>query len=152
MLDNAIHHQAQTAAQQSAIRLMSYADAVWPDGPMLDLVIEQVLNEAVSFSVNARRVLDALKTTNVVQQSEWDKDIGQPIESETDLRRCLNAIIHAHELQVIVSPTGRTKFADGRNVQTHGLLANTDRYANLHIDLFGLAWSFMTMPRQTKKQ
>ncbi len=131
---------------------MAYADAVWPDGQMLEFVIEQVLNEAVTFSVNARRVLDATKTTNVVQQSDWDKDIGKPIESETDLRRCLNAIIHAHELQVIVSRAIRTKFAHGPNVQTRGLLANTDRYSNLHIDLFGLAWSFMTMPRQMKMQ
>ena len=63
---------------------------------------------------------------------------------ETDLWKALNGIIHARKLRVhfVESPQG--VFEDSGNVLALHFIYETDRYRETYVDLFGLAWTFLS--------
>ena len=126
---------------------MALADAVWPDAEINRLAIDEILDEAVLFSVHARRELDMAATTNEIQLSpHMIKNFGEKEGVEKDLRKALNAIIHATDLRVWVTPAEKICFSDCGNIQMPGLFATTDKYTPRIIDTRGMAWSYLTLP------
>ena len=63
---------------------------------------------------------------------------------ETDFWRALNGIIHARILQVNFVEAQQGVFEDSGNVLALNFVYETDRYSKTYVDLFGLAWTFLS--------
>ena len=63
---------------------------------------------------------------------------------ETDLWKALNGLIHARNLRVhfVESPLG--VFEASNNALALHFVYETDRYPETYVDLFGLAWTFLS--------
>ena len=63
---------------------------------------------------------------------------------ETNLWKALNGIIHARNLRIHFAESPQTVFETSRNSVALHFVYETDRYPETYVDLFGLAWTFLS--------
>ena len=69
------------------------------------------------------------------------------VHLESDLWKALNGIIHARKLDIhFYDSPDRVFTAEGNVVALH-FVYETDRYPTTYVDIFGVAWAFLTFGR-----
>ena len=134
---------ARAAAERNAIDLLAYSSAVFPD-EVKDLVSVKLIEIGVAFAVNARRCFEVDGQPAEITAKRWNYTMNVKKNVETDLWKALNGIIHARNLRIhfVESPQGVFE-ASGNSLALH-FIYETDRYAETYVDLFGLAWTFLS--------
>lgn len=140
---NAVLALARAAAERNAIDLLAYSSTIFPDGAK-DMVSAKLIEIGVSFAVNARRCFEVDGQPVEITAKRWNYTMNDMQNVETDLWKALNGIIHARKLHVhfVESPQG--VFEDSGNALALHFVYVTDRYPETYVDLFGLAWTFLS--------
>ncbi|WP_131817666.1 hypothetical protein [Saliniramus fredricksonii] len=140
---NAILRMARAEAQRNAIDLLAYSSAVYPD-EIHDLVSAKILEIGVAFAVNARRCFEVASEPAEIVARRWKYQMNGSQKIEKDLWRALNGIIHARNLSIHFAESPQAVFSDSRNSVALHFVYETDRYPETYVDLFGLAWTFLS--------
>ena len=140
---NAVLTMARAAAERNAIDLLAYSSTIFPDGAK-DLVSVKLIEIGVAFAVNARRCFEVDGQPVEITAKRWNYTMNETKIVETDLWRALNGIIHARKLRIhfVTAPHGVFE-AQGNALALH-FIYETDRYSETYVDLFGLAWTFLS--------
>ena len=138
---NAVLAMARAAAERNAIDLLAYSSTVFPDGAK-DLVSVKLIEIGVAFAVNARRCFEVDGQPVEITAKRWNYTMNEIQNIETDLWRALNGLIHALRVHFVESPQGVFE-ASGNALALH-FVYETDRYSETYVDLFGLAWTFLS--------
>ena len=141
---SAIRSQSFAIASEEACRIWAYCGAQYVDNnELLKEVSYQILRSLSVFSVNARRVLEAIpKNQNFsITSSPWSA--AQPPQGlEADLWGSLSLAIHASDLQIQFAELAKGQYIRGAKVVSHALVS-TDRKPGKAISPFGMAYSFL---------
>ncbi len=137
---------ARNETQRNAIDLLAYSSTVFPY-EVHDLVSAKLLEIGVAFAVNARRCfeVDSRPAEIEIKATRWNYSMNGTQSIETDLWKALNGIIHARNLRIDFAESPQTVFVEAsRNSVALHFIYKTDRYPETYVDLFGLAWTFLS--------
>lgn len=140
---NAVLTMARGAAERNAIDLLAYSSTVFPDAAR-EIVSVKLIETGVAFAVNARRCFEVDGQPAEITAKRWNYKMNEKKNVETDFWRALNGIIHARILQVNFVEAQQGVFEDSGNVLALNFVYETDRYSKTYVDLFGLAWTFLS--------
>jgi len=137
-------HYVNTA-QRSATDLMAYGSTVFPksDG-VLNLATGRLIELGVEFAVSAQRCIEVDGSKVIVTAQRFLYSLDSKVHLETDLWKALNGIIHARRLDVHFLDYPNEVFTDDGNVVAVHFVYETDRYTTTYVDIFGMAWAFLT--------
>ena len=140
---NPVLSMSRTEAQRNAIDLLAYSSTVFPED-VHDLASAKLLEIGVAFAVNARRCFEVDGQPAEILARRWNYSMSGSQKIETNLWRALNGIIHARNLRIHFADSPQTVFSSSRNSVALHFVYETDRYPETHVDLFGLAWTFLS--------
>lgn len=141
----AILIHARNTAQKSATDLLAYGSTVFPrsDG-ILNLATGRLIELGVEFAVSARRCFEIDGSKVVIDARRFQYKLNDNIRLETDLWKALNGLIHARNLDVHFSDFSEEIFVNDKNVVALHFVYETDKYPKTYVDIFGMAWAFLT--------
>ena len=144
-LPKAILVASRDTAARRATDLLCYGSTIFPRNEgVLNIATARLLELGVEFAVSARRCfeVDGSKVEIVAQRFLYELKGG--VLLETDLWKALNGLIHARSLDVHFASSPDPVFKDDGNVVALHFVFETDRYPPTHVDIFGMAWAFLT--------
>jgi len=142
-IPNAVLIMARSEAQRNAIDLLAYSSTVFPY-EVHDLASAKLLEIGVAFAVNARRYFEIDGHPAEIKAKRWNYSMNGTQNIETNLWKALNGIIHARNLRIHFAESPQTVFETSRNSVALHFVYETDRYPETYVDLFGLAWTFLS--------
>ncbi|WP_371037397.1 hypothetical protein [Rhodosalinus sp. FB01] len=132
-------------ADRKAIDLLSFASTVFPgDKGPLNIATQRLLETGVEFAVNARRCFEVDGAKQAISARRWEYQLDNSLKVESDLWRALNGIIHARRLDVHFADSPQRIFHQSTNVVALHFVYETDRYPETYVDVFGMAWAYLT--------
>ena len=136
---------SRETAQKRAVDLLAYSSTVFPksDG-VLNLATGRLLDLAVEFAVAARRCFEVDGSKVPISASRFSNQLNDGLRLETDLWKALNGLIHARSLKVNFADSPTIVFMNDGNVVALHFVYETDRYPETYVDIFGMAWAFLT--------
>jgi len=125
--------------------LLTYGSTIFPNSAaVLNLATARLLELGVEFAVSARRCFEVDGSGVFISASRFQYTLEDGLELETDLWKALNGIIHARSLEVHFCASPQVVFASDGNVVALHFIYETDRYPKTYVDIFGMAWAFLT--------
>ncbi|WP_278923231.1 MULTISPECIES: hypothetical protein [Pseudophaeobacter] len=136
-------------AQRHATDLVAYSGFEWPKGFIGEdnPVTERLHEAALSFAVNARRYLEHTGDRPTISETRYANDSGDETV-ENRLYETLHGLIHSRFLRIQYSPLTKSNYNGIEGVAPVYFIYETDRYPEKKSSIFGMAWSFLTMPKQ----
>lgn len=132
-------------AERRAIDLLAYGSTIFPDADEVkSIATERLLDLGVEFAVSARRCFEVDGSKVAIVASRFSYELNGLARQETDLWKALNGIIHARSLQVHFCQSPEEIFATDGNVVALHFIYETDRYPKTYVDIFGMAWAFLS--------
>jgi hypothetical protein len=136
---------SRNTAEKSAIDLLAYSSAVFPNSDgVLNLASGRLIELGVEFAVSARRCFEVDKSKVTINAQRFQYSLDSNVHLEKDLRKALNGIIHARNLDIHFCESKDKIFMDDGNVVALHFIYETDRYPTTYVDIFGMAWAFLT--------
>jgi len=141
----AILVHSRNTAQKSATDLLAYGSTIFPksDG-VLNLATGRLIELGVEFAVSARRCFEVDGSKVAINAQRFQYRLDSKAYLETDLWKALNGIIHARNLDIHFSDSPDKVFMNDGNVVALHFVYETDRYPTTYVDIFGMAWAFLT--------
>jgi len=144
-LPKAILLQSRDIASAKAVDLMTYGSTIFPNSSgVLDLASSRLLGLGVEFAVAARRCFEIDGSKPEIQACRFPNELRKGSRLERNFLFALNGIIHARELRAHFCPAPYEVFANDGNVVALHFVYETDKYPETYVDIFGLAWTFLT--------
>jgi hypothetical protein len=139
---------ARQRAEREALRLIAYSSTVYPsiEGNLGDLLVEELIETGVAFAVSARRCLENTNGDPAISMRRWNYELRNDLRIETSLKRALNGIIHARQLRLHHARAPHQIFMESSNSIVLHYVYETDRYPETYVDIFGMAWAFISTP------
>ncbi len=141
----AILIHSRNTAEKSGIDLLAYGSTVFPksDG-VLNLATGRLIELGVEFAVSARRCFEIDGSKVAIKATRFQYQLDSNVHLEKDLWKALNGLIHARNLDIHFSDFPESIFVNDGNVVALHFVYETDRYPTTYVDIFGLAWAFLT--------
>ncbi len=136
---------SKITAQRSAADLLAYSSTVFPKSEgVINLATGRLLEIGVEFAVSARRCFEVDGAKVAINASRYCYELNNGLRQETDLWKALNGLIHARSLDINFCESPEKVFQNEGNVVALHFIYETDRYPKTHVDIFGMAWAFLT--------
>ena len=141
----AILIHSRNTAQKSATDLLAYGSTVFPrSDEVLNLATGRLIELGIEFAVSARRCFEVDGSKVAIGTRRFQYQLNDNTHLETDLLKALNGLIHARTLDVHFSDFPEEIFVSDGNVVALHFVYETDRYPRAYVDIFGMAWAFLT--------
>lgn len=147
--DSHLFRAARIHADREALRLFAWASTIYPNNSadFLNLLAEQVLDSGLNFAINARKVIELSGVEDSrIASRRWEYKLNDGHEIEDSFRRAVNGIIHSHSNKLHFSSSPMKIFADsdGNDAILLHFVIKTEKYPEVYVDIFGLAWTFLS--------
>ena len=136
---------SKDTATKRAADLLAYGSSIFPHNEgVLNIATARLLDLGVEFAVSARRCFEVDGSKVEILAQRFHYEIKDGVLMETNLWKALNGLIHARSLDVHFAASPNKVFIDDGNVVALHYIYETDRYPRTYVDIFGMAWAFLT--------
>jgi hypothetical protein len=129
-------------AQELAADLLAHSMATFPD-TLKSVIAKRVEVISIEYAVHVRRLIeqDGVKLPFIKTAVPFKTD-GVAFNYELDFKKCMNAIIHSNNIEIIFLCRNDGVFINNDTVQVSSLKVNTDRFENIWVPVFGISYFF----------